>query len=1359
MATNNYKPSGQLVGNTSTSKAETDTAANPSARATAPLGAHPTGTKFIGVLEGSDASTWNRAVLEVARNVDRARYPLHVRPIAMPTELTSSDAAELGTLGGTTILDMAPAGSFDGWLYHGSTNTEAALSKLFSLRDTDGTLVLDSTGVPMRVESVKYVSGGANAVGVVTSLVTSVVNAPINATDARHRIGLTATPVSTEATLGANLRLKGCRVTISGSAPDVANQGSNNGNYVVVDGTSSTLVFDLGEYRHRIRMVVTAGTFASGQVITGSPSGATATIAAAGDIGSAPIDWIEFDSLTSGSFAGDTSITSSGGATATVIRYTAPADPVILNNAIAGTTYGAGSAVFKTDGLFSRLVKVTFTQSIPGSADRYLIAGTKVFLSEFSADSFLQASTGFTSSAGLTEYVLSLLSSEIAEMKGTPTAWTDKPMNVVGNYATADDSFFDLNTAFNRYLAQETTVRGYPSAVMSQVSALSGTFTTGELLYERVTLAGTVLVTSGFPTVTGVGTAFLSTMQPGSLILIGAVLRTVLAVASNTTLAVTVNFTTSSAGATAYTGIEFGVLLAVYASTGGSTNRLFVDVTQGYWPSACTLFGATSLVTATHAVLLTIDGRTILTNRDPVNLLGWGEESRNVLDVSQLNAVNAVRVRGDGVSNVTASHRSTLMSLSGGESYSSTAANGHAPASVLDVRVPVYDSATNVLYTDNYVGWSYAASETTITFRGNVDLTTFQASAAFNKWATNSVLVEIYESGDLVSDRVSGLYVPEFVSATTLKLKRLDATGYHTSSSSPTTGTAKARFWARSVFARGYYINPAGAAQTALLGLNVGDAETGVVLVRRGGTLQKIITVLDNTTERFGITVDQAAGTSDDADYVDAPTFHTTEIRSSTGKRALGADGTRIISLASPGAFYFKASPSGGGTAEIISSVLHGATVAAPYKVRVSIPTGAGRAGAFSIGDEWYALVEDLEEGLLRFMRLPSGGDVNYYPAATMGHFKNVSSYLKVHSPTISVDAEVPIGNGDFSSLLLGKNGAYGQEFGIRAEGNATAGFPDITFHTSTEDDTFMRFEQNTGTQSVANSVSKRPLVKVADIAYGADYSGYLGKQVQYSIPLMSCNKEQGSSGTASAVDMARLWRSYRTNVNTGEGTFAGIICDLGAAGEGSAVWTLPPYGMGAYGGSTEAGTRYFQSATVTCNLQYATDEVYIELLRVNITTGDSVRVGRKFASSANVTTMQNINVSFEHRNAAVASGASTITLGAADAPNAVAIDNYDQRSGVTGNYVGWTIEMLSGASIGEVNTVDSYNGSIATVNSPWGVAPGVGDKYRLYLSESQQNANYRLDLRLRSTDAKAGAAFVYNVFAYIRTTSLVSAP
>lgn len=70
----------------------------------------------------------------------------------------------------------------------------------------------------------------------------------------------------------------------------------------------------------------------------------------------------------------------------------------------------------------------------------------------------------------------------------------------------------------------------------------------------------------------------------------------------------------------------------------------------------------------------------------------------------------------------------------------------------------------------------------------------------------------------------------------------------------------------------------------------------------------------------------------------------------------------------------------------------------------------------------------------------------------------------------------------------------------------------------------------------------------------------------------------------------------------------------------------------------------------------------------------------------------------------AQAGGAATITLAA----TASSQDNF---------YVGYTIHVTSGAALGDIRTVTAYNGTtkVATVDSAWTAAPGVGDDYSIY--------------------------------------------
>ena len=438
-----YKPTGKLLGNVPADYIDNDTPTN-----AAPLSTtQPVGTAMLAWGEGASSLQWNRAFAAVSRNADRLYSMLHT-PIAIPMRLTKDDVAALNMgAGPVTTINLAPTGNIDstynGWVYHGSNI--AKLPMYFKLLDADGTEVLHTDGTPITVTDINFGIGPDPMVPTLISAV-DVIKPGAGGTDPRHQITLQAAQTVSQ---------RGTRIRLTSSTPQVAAEGSINGNYIIVDESEDLTSFVLAEYRYRIRCVVIGGVFGAGNTITGSTSGATAILVADG-IGVVPADWLEFDSYTPGAggvlFATGEVIDNGAGATATVVRFSQPGDPALLNNNLNGLCSGQ----LWTDGNFSRLVTLTFNNNIVGAAERVLLCGGRGFVGDLPMDALLVPFTESAPQPGNFE-------AEIKEMKGGalgPADWKDPPKNVLGGTTgSSPNAFISLNTAYRHGLALDPADR------------------------------------------------------------------------------------------------------------------------------------------------------------------------------------------------------------------------------------------------------------------------------------------------------------------------------------------------------------------------------------------------------------------------------------------------------------------------------------------------------------------------------------------------------------------------------------------------------------------------------------------------------------------------------------------------------------------------------------------------------------------------------------------------------------------------------------------------------------------------------------------------------------------------------------
>lgn len=371
-----YKQIGQMIGNTPSTSNESDA---PSNRASVPGGvtAQPTGTSLFSWGEGASSAGWNRPLVALGRNADYLRAKLQT-PFAVARNVLAAGLPAVDTAT-TTDVDLSPAGSFDGWVYVGSVLGDISL--YLRLLNSDGSEVRDSSGVALTVSDVQT-GAGVSMVGVAQTLASGVaIQQPASTTHPRHLLTFATALINAEI---GSATARGLRVAIASSAANTATKGTNNGNYVIVDGLGSGSSFLLAEFRYRVRHHSASGAYSVAETVTGGTSGATGVVVAAAS------DYLEFTTV-SGTFrAGETITGGTSGRTATVIQFTAPGDPVVLNNDMSA----AGSATITTDGTwvngaFTSNPKVVMSGSLGGAATRILQLGSLTTLEQLGAAGFL----------------------------------------------------------------------------------------------------------------------------------------------------------------------------------------------------------------------------------------------------------------------------------------------------------------------------------------------------------------------------------------------------------------------------------------------------------------------------------------------------------------------------------------------------------------------------------------------------------------------------------------------------------------------------------------------------------------------------------------------------------------------------------------------------------------------------------------------------------------------------------------------------------------------------------------------------------------------------------------------------------
>lgn len=369
-----YKPTGQIIGNTDKGQVDSDA---PSNKAPYLPAANPDGTKAIAFGEDALSQAVNRLTGALGRNVDSLSSDVY-DSIAVPTLFQFLFA------GGSEINMTTPGGTL--WIYHGLDLADAP--ELFRLMDSDGLQLLDGGGTPITVTDVLETSGGASTYGTGGKLLnaTNILQpGDVTQTHPRHRLLLTQSIFTALGAGWSGVSMNGLRVWINGSVSGNAD-GTNDGFYKIRQGLTDDTEVVLYEYRHRIRHgAVAAGPFAAADVITGGTSGATATIAAAADIGA---DHLEFDSVDGVFEPGETVTGAPSGASATVVRFSETGDPVLLNNRM---TNGGVCSIF-TDDLFQRPVFLSLSAAAPAGAVQ-LVCGARKSVGTGMTDDFLRALT------------------------------------------------------------------------------------------------------------------------------------------------------------------------------------------------------------------------------------------------------------------------------------------------------------------------------------------------------------------------------------------------------------------------------------------------------------------------------------------------------------------------------------------------------------------------------------------------------------------------------------------------------------------------------------------------------------------------------------------------------------------------------------------------------------------------------------------------------------------------------------------------------------------------------------------------------------------------------------------------------
>lgn len=369
-----YRPTGQMIGNTPSSSMGVIA---PDNRTTAPdaITVQPDGASFLAWGEGAGSGSWNRPLAQLGHNVDWLRAKL-AAPVAVLRTLDDASIPALSTASSTTVL-LTPGGSFDGWVYVGSSTT--GIAQRLCLRNRDGSEVRAPDGTRILVTDVQN-SSSVSMVGAALTLAASqAISAPSGTTSARHALVMSTAVLS--AYIGS-ASARGLLVTIASSVATVASKGSNNGTYVIVDGTGAGTTFVLAECYYRIRFYSASGAFQVGETVTATGFSGVVTATTS--------DYIEFATVTGVAAVAATITGGTSSSTATVGRFTAPGDPVVLNNDVSA----AGAATFRTDGTWvngnsSVAPRLVLNQSLSSAADLLLQFGGHACLEDLDADAFL----------------------------------------------------------------------------------------------------------------------------------------------------------------------------------------------------------------------------------------------------------------------------------------------------------------------------------------------------------------------------------------------------------------------------------------------------------------------------------------------------------------------------------------------------------------------------------------------------------------------------------------------------------------------------------------------------------------------------------------------------------------------------------------------------------------------------------------------------------------------------------------------------------------------------------------------------------------------------------------------------------
>lgn len=439
-----YKPTGQLLGNVPDSYVESTT---PSNRASVPGGitAQVAGTSFIGWGEGSDSSSVNRPLTALSRNTDYLRARM-AAPIAVARTVDDTGIADLSVATATTDILLAPTPAvFDGWMYTGTVLADIDL--YVRLINRDGSEARNSSGTRLIVSDIQT-GAGVSMVGVAQTVASAqaILQPSSGRTHSRHFIKFSSTILNAQI---GNATARGLRVAISGSTAATASKGTNNGNFVVVDGTGAGTEFVLAEFRYRVRHYNASGAFSVAETVTGGTSGASGVVTAASS------DYLEFTAVTGTFRAGETITGGTSTETATVIRFTAPGDPVILNNDMSST----GIATFTTDGswintAFTSAPKVVLSGALGSASDLLLQIGGLTTLEQLGAGGFL--SFGYSPTRGSLDSAYEIGRTVTADLGAITlnTATTAEALNIVRTSGSGSVSILSVKDGVTTYFAQ-----------------------------------------------------------------------------------------------------------------------------------------------------------------------------------------------------------------------------------------------------------------------------------------------------------------------------------------------------------------------------------------------------------------------------------------------------------------------------------------------------------------------------------------------------------------------------------------------------------------------------------------------------------------------------------------------------------------------------------------------------------------------------------------------------------------------------------------------------------------------------------------------------------------------------------------